>query len=121
MSPYRILGDKALEEAFINKKPKVSHLRIFGCLVYIHVPKEKKSKMEPFGKKGTFAGYIETSKDFCMYVLGLRYIEVSQDVQFDEEVAFRRSRESHVEIDSEEHEAPRDANLSILDIHPSDV
>ena len=47
-------------------------------------------------------GYNETLKAFRIYVLGQRQIEVSQDLTFDEEVAFRRSRESHVEIDSEE-------------------
>jgi hypothetical protein len=28
--------------------------------VYIHVPKEKRTKLEPSGKKGTFVGYIES-------------------------------------------------------------
>ena len=46
-SPHRILGDKTPKEAFTRVKPEVSHLRIFGCPVYIHVPKEKRSKMEP--------------------------------------------------------------------------
>jgi hypothetical protein len=33
-----------LEEAFLGKKPNVEHFRIFGCLVYIHIPKDKKKK-----------------------------------------------------------------------------
>lgn len=49
-----------------------------------------------------------------------RQIEVSQDVTFDEEVAFKRSRESHMEIGGEELEAPRDADSSNIDIHPLD-
>ena len=61
--------------------------------MYIHVPKEKISKMEPSGKKGIFVGYSETSKACQIYSPGQRYIEVSQDVTFHEEVAFRRSRE----------------------------
>ena len=32
--------------------------------MYIHVSKEKKSKMEPSGKKGIFVGYGETSKAY---------------------------------------------------------
>jgi hypothetical protein len=35
------------EEVFSWIKPEVGHLRIFGCPVYIHVPKEKRTKMEP--------------------------------------------------------------------------
>jgi transposase InsO family protein len=38
MSPHKILGDKTPEEAFTGVKPEIGHLRIFGCLVYIHVP-----------------------------------------------------------------------------------
>ena len=41
---YNALGNKTLEEMFTGEKPKVSHLKIFGCPVYIHIPKEKRSK-----------------------------------------------------------------------------
>ena len=63
-SPHRILGDKTPEEAFTGVKPEVSHLRIFGCPMYIRVPKEKRSKLEPSRKKGTFVGYNGTSKAY---------------------------------------------------------
>ena len=101
-------------------KLDVSHLRIFGCSVYIHVPKEKRSKLEPSGKKETFVGYSETSKAYQIYIPIKRQIEVSRDVTFDEEVSFKRSRESHMEIDGEDLEALRDADCSTLDIHPLD-
>jgi hypothetical protein len=68
--PHYILGNKTLEESFSGVKPKVGHLRIFGFLVYIHVPKEKRSNMEPFGRKGTFVGYNETSKAYQIYIHG---------------------------------------------------
>jgi hypothetical protein len=55
-SPHRILEDNTLEEAFIGVRPKIGHLRIFGCPIYIHVPKEKRTKLEPSGKKGVFMG-----------------------------------------------------------------
>ena len=79
--------------------PNVSHLRIFSCSLYIHVPKEKRSKLEPSGKKVTFVGYSKTSKAYRIYIPIQRQIEVSRDVTFDEEVAFKRSRESHMKID----------------------
>jgi hypothetical protein len=41
--------------------------------------------------------------------LGQRQIEINQDVTFDEDEAFRRSRESHMDEDREEQEAPREA------------
>ena len=61
--------------------------------MYIHVPKEKRTKMEPLGKKGVFVGYIENSKAYGIYVLGQRQIDVSRDVTFHEEATFKKSRE----------------------------
>jgi hypothetical protein len=98
-----ILRNMTPEEAFIGVKPMVGHLRIFGCLVYIHVPKEKRTKLDPSGRNGTFVAYSESSKEYRIYIPGQRQIEVSRDVSF-EEVAFRRSRGSHMEIDSEKQE-----------------
>ena len=119
-SPHLVFGNKTPKEAFTGVNPNINHMKIFGCLVYIHVPKEKISKLEPSGKKGTFVGYSETSKVYQIYIPIQRQIEVSRDVPFDEEVSFKRSRESHMEIDGEELEDPRDADFSTLDIHPSD-
>jgi hypothetical protein len=68
--PHAILKGKTLEGVFSGIKPEVGHLRIFGCPVYIHVPKEKKTKMEPSGKKGVFWGYSENSKAYKIYVPG---------------------------------------------------
>jgi hypothetical protein len=62
--PHAILKEKTPEEVFSGIKPKVGHLRIFGCPVYIHVPKEKRTKMEPSRKKGVFVGYSENSKAY---------------------------------------------------------
>ena len=62
-TPHRVLKKKIHEEVFSRKKPEVSHLRIFGCPIYIHIPKEKRTKLDPSGKKGIFVGYSESSKD----------------------------------------------------------
>jgi hypothetical protein len=59
-----------------------------------HVPKEKRTKLEPFGRKGMFVGYNETSKAYRIYIPGQWQIEVSRDVRFEEELAFKRSRET---------------------------
>ena len=63
-TPHRVLENKTHEEVFFGKKREVSHLRIFGCPVYIHIPKEKRMKLVPSGKKGIFMGYSEISKAY---------------------------------------------------------
>ena len=59
---HRVLENKNPKEVFSDKKPEVIHLKIFGCPVYIHIPKEKRTKLDPSGKKGIFVGYYKSSK-----------------------------------------------------------
>ena len=63
-TPHRVLENKAPEEVFSEKKLEVSHLRIFNCPVYIHIPKEKRTKLDPLGMKGIFVGYSKSSKAY---------------------------------------------------------
>lgn len=38
--PYKIIKNKTPHEALVGSKPKVNHLRIFGCVCYAHIVKE---------------------------------------------------------------------------------
>ena len=79
------------KEVFTGKKPEVSHLRIFGCLVYLHVPKDKRMKLDHSGKNGIFVGYSDSSKAYRVYIPGYKMIEISRDVTFDKDTTFSRS------------------------------
>jgi hypothetical protein len=68
--PHRRLRNMTLEEACTGENPDIGHLRIFGCPVYIHVPWERRTKLEPSGKKGVFVGYSESTKAYQIYILG---------------------------------------------------
>lgn len=119
-SPHQILDNMTPEEAFSGIKPDISHLRIFGCPVYIHVPKEKRTKLEPSGKKGIFVGYSESSKAYIIYIPGQKQIEISRDVSFDEDVACKKSKESIMESDREDFEPPQDIDMADSD-SPSEI
>jgi transposase InsO family protein len=107
---HSALGLKTPEEMFTRKKPEVSHLKIFGCPVVIHIPKEKRNKLEPSGKKGIFVGYCEVSKAFRIYISGHRHIEISRDVTFDEDAVLKKSRRCQLEeVYEEEPIIPRTA------------
>jgi hypothetical protein len=96
---------------FTGKKTDVSHLKIFGYPVFIHIPKEKRNKLEPSRKKGIFVGYCEVSKAFRIYISGHRHIEISRDVTFDEEAALKKSRRCQLEeVYEEEPVNPRRQN-----------
>ena len=59
MESPRLMNKLIPEEIFTGENPEVSHLNIFGFSIYIHIPKEKRSKLDPSGKKGFFVGYSE--------------------------------------------------------------
>jgi hypothetical protein len=107
-SPHRILKDMTPEEAFSGKKPNVENLRIFGCPVYSHIPKDKRNKLEPSGKKGIFMGYSDSSKSYRIYIPEQHKIEVRRDVTFNERMALRKSIEEIIE--EEELEEPNEEN-----------
>jgi hypothetical protein len=105
---HSALGFKTPEEMFSGKKPEVSHLKIFGCPVFVHISKEKRNKLDPSGKKGIFVGYCEVSKAFRVYIPGHHHIEISRDVTFDEDATLKKSRIFHLEeVYEEEPVAPR--------------
>jgi hypothetical protein len=104
-SPHRILKDMTLEESFSRKKPNVEHLRTFGFPVYIHIPKDKRKKLEPSRNKGTFVGYNESSNAYIIYIPEQHKIEVSRYITFNEKMDFKKSIEEPME--EEEYEEPK--------------
>jgi hypothetical protein len=105
---HSALEFKNPEEMFSKKKPEVSHLKIFGCPVFVHIPKERRTKFDPSRKKGIFVGYFEVSKAFRIYIPSFHHLEISRDVIFDEEATLKRSRKCQLEeVYEEKHVAPR--------------
>ena len=45
------------EEKFIGRKLDLSHLKVFGCIAYVHILNEKRTKLEPKVEKCMFIGY----------------------------------------------------------------
>jgi transposase InsO family protein len=109
---HSALGFKTLEEMFTRKKPEVSHLKIFGCPVFAHIPKEMRTKLDPSGNKGIFVGHYEVSKAFKICILGYHHIEINRDVTFDEDATLKRSRKCQLEeVYEEEPVAPKVSEL----------
>jgi hypothetical protein len=105
---HSALGFKTPKEMFTGKKPKVNHLKIFGCQAFVHIPEEKRTKLDPLGKKGIFVGYCEVSKAFRIYIPGYHHIEINKDVTFDEDETLKRSRKFQLEeVYEEEPIAPK--------------
>ena len=100
------------KEVFMSIKLDLIHLRIFVCLVYIHISKYKRNNLDPTRMKETFFGYSNASKAYRIYIKEGQRIEVRQDVIFDESIAFKKSKDLLIDCDDEElpifEECPRE-------------
>jgi hypothetical protein len=105
--PHKILEDKIPNETFTGVKPEVSHFHIFGCLVYIHVPVEKRTKLKPSSKNDLFVGYSETSEAYKVFIPKQRKIVISRDVRFEEYFASKKSCDPIPMTKDEEQEVPK--------------
>ena len=45
-SPSSVLDENTPQEVWTGKKPSLTHLKVFGCDSYVHVPKENKSNLD---------------------------------------------------------------------------
>jgi hypothetical protein len=102
-----VLGRKIPKEVFTGKKLEIGHFQIFGCLVYCHVPSEKKTKLEVTTEKGIFVGYNGTSKAYHVYIPALRKTVVRRDVKFEEDKSLKKALDTGPTT-------PRDQELKTL-------
>ena len=83
-SPSSVLEDKTPQEVWTGKKPSLSHLRVFGCDAYVHVPKEKRTKLDSKSEKCIFIGYKDGLKGYKLWNPVTRKVVYSRDVVFRE-------------------------------------
>jgi len=80
--PHRILGMSTPKEAYSGKKPDLSHLRIFGANIYMHVTKDDRKKLEPDIEVGIFVGYTDTPHNYHVYLPDSGKTVVRWDIKF---------------------------------------
>jgi hypothetical protein len=80
--PTTALESKTPQEAWTGRKPDVSHLRVFGCKAFAHIPDEKKSKLESKSMPCVFLGYCEGTKTYHLMCVETKRIIKSRDVVF---------------------------------------
>lgn len=68
-------------ELWIGKKPRFDHLQPFGATVFVHIPKERRRKLDPKAYKGIFVGYDENVKGFRVWNTSTKKIQIARDVK----------------------------------------
>ena len=78
------MEDKTPHEVWNSKKPSISHLRVFGCDAYVHVPKEKRTKLDNKSERCIFIGYKDGLKGYKLWNPETRKVVYNRDVVFRE-------------------------------------
>ncbi len=72
------------KEKYSGRKPNLSHLKVFGCIAYVHVLDELRTKLDSKAEKCVFIGYSLEQKGYICYNPVTHEMRVSRDVVFDE-------------------------------------
>jgi hypothetical protein len=66
-SSSSVSDDKTPQEVWSGKKHSLTHLKVFGCEAYVHVPKENMSKLDKKDEKCIFIGYKYGLKGYKLW------------------------------------------------------
>ena len=65
--PTSTLKGMTPHEAWFKHKPDVSHLRVWGCLAYVFIQKDKRRSLQPHMEQCVFVGYPSGYKGWKFY------------------------------------------------------
>ena len=71
-------------ERWYGRKPNLSHLKVFGCIAYAHVPDLKRTKLDRKAEKLRFVGYSIQSKGYRLINDQTSRVFIRRDVIFNE-------------------------------------
>ena len=97
------IHDVTPEERFTGKKLDLSHLKVFGCIAYVHVPNELRTKLDPKAQKCIFIGCSLGQKKYRCYNPVTQKLRISGDVVFDEMSGWYSAKnplDDHVVVES---------------------
>ncbi|GKV17327.1 hypothetical protein SLEP1_g27844 [Rubroshorea leprosula] len=109
-SPSIPLNFQIPEKAWMEKDVGYSHLRVFGCKAFMHVPKEQRSKLDDKAIPCIFVGYGDEEFGYRLWDLEKKKTVKSRDVVFHE----------HEKInDLKEDKATRSSGEGVEDLTPA--
>ena len=83
-SPTLAVQHSTPEEAWSGMKPTVEYFRVFGCLAHVHVPDQRRIKLDDKSILCVLLGVSDESKAYRLFDPVSKKIIVSRDVVFEE-------------------------------------
>ena len=63
----RSVWEKTPQEVWSGRKPSISHMRVFGTISHVHIPNERRTKLDDKSERFIFIGYGSSSKGYKLY------------------------------------------------------
>ena len=109
---------KTIDELFFGRRPKVGHLRVFGCDAFVWRPGVERGKMDARARRGIFVGYDARTHAYRVWCDGA--VVISRDVKFLEssfslaaqmrhEIEEAQERDERQRVDAQEEKYAEDA------------
>ena len=102
-------------ERWYRKKPNVSHLRVFGCMAFAHIPDAQRQKLDKKSEKLRFVGYSIRSKGYRLFDEKSHKVVIRRDVAFNE-TDFGHQAEKDVNLKD-----TVDVDISQVEVNNSEV
>ncbi|XP_074327355.1 uncharacterized protein LOC141665271 [Apium graveolens] len=80
----KAVKDMVPEERWTEEKPNVDYFRVFGSIAHMHIPEQKRIKLDDRSHKCVLLGVGDESKAYRLYDPVTKEIAVSRDVIFEE-------------------------------------
>ncbi len=71
-------------EKWYGHKPDVSHLRVFGCAAYCHIPSAERRKLDKKARRMCFVGYSKNPRGYRLMDSSTEKVITRRDVSFNE-------------------------------------
>lgn len=108
------LGYKTPYEIWNGTKPDISHVRIFGSSVMVHIAKEKRKKWDKKSEKCILIGYPENIKGYRLFNPETKKVLTSRDVIIIEPES---KSECQIQIQGKSFDSVADGSQSLDPIH----
>ncbi|KAL5795724.1 hypothetical protein ACOSQ2_000544 [Xanthoceras sorbifolium] len=114
------------EEVWSGKEVNISHLRVFGCISYVHIDSAERSKLDGKSNKCVFVGYGGDEFGYRFWDYENRKIVRSRDVIFNENLMYKdrsiaESSSSTTEAETKEFAEFEEISGSDVQISPETV
>jgi len=84
-SPTTAINHGTPEEMWSGLKPRVDYFRLFGCIAHVHVPDQRRSKLDDKSHQCVLLGVSDEMKAYKLFDPITKKIIISKDMIFEED------------------------------------